>query len=117
MQLLYWELNTILELLKLDYKGNIDQLKVDGGASANNLLLQFQADISEIEVCSSEQLESTSLGAAFMAGIGIGFYSEEILLNRNKNKREFKPEMDKLARKNLLNKWNEAVKRTMNWEK
>ncbi len=111
-----FQVNTILGLLKLDYKGNIDQINVDGGASANNLLLQFQSDISDIEILRTNKLESTSLGVAFMAGIGIGFYSEENLLKLNESKHNFKPEMDKMIRKNLLGKWNEAVKRAMNWE-
>jgi len=111
-----FQVNTILELLKLDFKGSIDQVRVDGGASANNLLLQFQSDISEIEILSTDKLESTSLGVAYMAGIGVGFYTEKMLLKLHGGKRIFKPEMDKLIRKNLLSKWNEAIKRTMNWE-
>jgi glycerol kinase len=111
-----FQVNTILELLKLDFKGSIDQVRVDGGASANNLLLQFQSDISKIEILSTDKLESTSLGVAYMAGIGVGFYTEKMLLKLHGGKRIFKPEMDKLIRKNLLSKWNEAIKRTMNWE-
>src|SRR5262249_50241601 len=90
-------------------------LKVDGGASANNILMQFQADILGTEVERPEVIESTALGAAYLAGIQSGLWKkEEILANRKVQKR-FTPAMEEAQRSKLYKGWLKAVERTKGW--
>ena len=94
----------------------LKSLKVDGGASANNYLMQFQADILNSDVERPEIIESTALGAAYFAGIGAGFWKKkDILKNRVINK-VFTSEMDDKLRNYLSKKWMKAVERTKDWE-
>jgi glycerol kinase len=91
-------------------------LKVDGGACANDYLMQFQANILDSIVERAEIIESTALGAAYLAGIGAGFWKKEDILKNRKIQKEFKPEMTKEKRKKLYGTWKKAVERSMNWE-
>ena len=91
-------------------------LKVDGGASENNYLMQFQADILNTEVVRPKIIELTALGVAYLAGIAIGFWKEEDILNNFKIDKTFHPKMENQKREKLYKGWNKAVKRTMNWE-
>jgi len=102
--------------MKSDVKGEIKELRVDGGACANNVLMQFQADLIENEVIRPKVLETTSLGAAYLAGLAVGYWKniDEIKVQW-KQDRVFKPEMDSEKRNELLKFWNKAVKRTQNW--
>ncbi len=91
-------------------------LKVDGGACANNYLMQFQADILDTRVERAEIIESTALGAAYLAGIGVGLWKKEDILKNRKIQKEFHPEMDENRRNKLYATWKKAVSRSMNWE-
>ncbi len=91
-------------------------LKVDGGACANNYLMQFQADILDTRVERAEIIESTALGAAYLAGIGVGLWKKEDILKNRKIEREFDPTMDEVKRNKLYATWKKAVFRSMNWE-
>lgn len=91
-------------------------LKVDGGACANDYLMQFQANILDSIVERAEIIESTALGAAYLAGIGAGFWKKEDILKNRKIQKEFNPEMTKEKRKKLYGTWKKAVERSMNWE-
>lgn len=94
----------------------LKSLKVDGGASANNYLMQFQADILNTEVERPEIIESTALGAAYFAGIGVGLWKKkDILKNRTINK-VFTSEMEVKLRQKLSKKWVKAIERTKGWE-
>ncbi len=93
----------------------LKNLKVDGGASANNLLMQFQADILNTEVHRPEVIESTAMGAAFLAGIQAGVWTQEDIDQNRDIDRVFRPVMEKGQRKKLYKGWQKAVKRTMNW--
>ena len=92
-------------------------LKVDGGAAANNFLMEFQADILNAHVIRPTCLETTALGAAYLAGLAVGFYkdTEEIKSNWACG-REFVPEMSAEKRQELYAGWKKAVKRAMRWE-
>ena len=87
---------------------DIRVLKVDGGASANNLLMQFQADISDLEVIRPAQKEATAAGAALLAGKAVGFY-QDLLFDKQLNT-VFKPYMAADERRRLLDGWRRAVK-------
>jgi glycerol kinase len=111
-----FQVEDLLAALEKDSEEDIHLLRADGGASGNNLLLQFQADISRLEVIRAVQIETTALGAAFLAGIGIGLWTKATLLEKAKNLDSFKPKMEDEKRVKLLKKWNKAIQRTKNWE-
>jgi glycerol kinase len=111
-----FQVNDLLNALELDYSGEIKELRVDGGASANNLLLQFQADISELPVIRAAQIETTALGAAYMAGLACGYWSMEDLKGSDVSEHSFDPSMRLEKRNELLNKWSKAIMRSSNWE-
>ena len=90
-------------------------LKVDGGASANNVLMQFQADILDTKVERPEVIESTAMGAAYLAGIQIGLWKKEDIIRNRRIQKSFIPQMDEATRTKLYNGWKKAVKRSMNW--
>lgn len=105
-------------LVAMEHDAGIDVqvLKVDGGASRNQFLMQFQADIMDVAVVRPQVTESTALGAAFLAGLATGFYdSVEALQAKPKADRTFQPTWtgDRIERK--YKRWQEAVKRSMNW--
>ncbi len=88
-------------------------LRVDGGAANNNLLMQFQADILGSNVTRPVNVETTAVGAAFLAGLGVGFYSEPEKLRAIASiDKEFEPNMDEGRRKQHIKGWNDAVART-----
>jgi len=91
-------------------------LKVDGGACANNYLMQFQADILDTKVERAEIIESTALGAAYLAGIGVGLWKKEDILKNRKIQKEFDPKMEEEKRNKLYATWKKAVSRSMNWD-
>lgn len=94
----------------------LTSLKVDGGACANNYLMQFQANILDSKVERAEIIESTALGAAYLAGIGVGLWEKEDILKNRKIEKEFHPEMDDEKRTKLYATWKKAVSRSMDWE-
>jgi len=116
LESLAYQTKDILNAMQEDSGVKLKALKVDGGACANNFLMQFQADILQTPVERPEVIESTALGAAYLAGIGVGIWKkEDILKNRIINK-EFKPCFDKDKIERLYKGWQKAVSRTMNWE-
>lgn len=107
-------------LLAMNGEGNVacPSLRVDGGASANNFLLQFQSDILGIPLIRPACVETTAWGAATLAGLGIGLYSDTDELRREwRIDREFQPMMSEDERQKLLTGWRRAVERTMGWAK
>ena len=94
-------------------KSNV--LLVDGGASANNFLMQFQADILGVKVLRPRIVETTAMGAAMLAGRAVGVWSDLELSNLQAADREFIPAMDDTAREKLLRQWQRAVDRSREW--
>ena len=94
----------------------ITELKADGGASVNKLLMQFQADISAMKVCLPEISESTALGAAYLAGLAVGVWkSTDELKHLWRCKIMYDPHFSEEKRTTLLKGWNKAVGRSLNW--
>ena len=90
----------------------VDALRVDGGATANGFLCQFQADIMGIEVRRPAVIETTALGAAYLAGLGVGLWpSLDALASRWTAERTFTPAMDAGRREDLYEGWRRAVAR------
>jgi glycerol kinase len=110
-----YQTKDVLEAMKLDSKLDIKMLKVDGGASANNLLMQFQADILNVEVERPTLVESTAYGAAYLAGIQVGLWKKDDILKNRKINNLFKPEMENTMRAKLYAGWLKAIERTKGW--
>jgi len=108
----------IVDAIKKDFKKNLDLkcLKVDGGMVANQLLMQFQADILNTEVIRPKVVETTALGAAFAAGLAVGFWQDIKDLKKNQViYSTFLPSKNEAWRKKLSSGWKKAVQRTFNW--
>jgi glycerol kinase len=91
------------------------ELRADGGAAANNLLLQFQADLLNTPVLRPQVTETTALGAAYLAGIGIGLLDQDSITRRWALDHRCEPDMDPDIRKDLLRNWKRAVERSRGW--
>ena len=111
-----YQTKDILNAMQEDSKIELKTLKVDGGACANNFLMQFQADILNTMVERPEIIESTALGAAYLAGITVGLWKKEDIIENRKIDRLFQATFDEAMRMKLYSGWKKAVKRTMNWD-
>jgi glycerol kinase len=108
----------VITAMEADAGEKIARIGVDGGASANNFLMQFQADIIGTDVVRPKVVESTALGAVYLAGLAVGFYADkEDIIKNILIDRTFKPTIDPEKKKKLIAGWKEAVKRTLGWEK
>ncbi|MDX2247084.1 MAG: glycerol kinase GlpK [Bacteroidia bacterium] len=116
LESLAYQTRDVLGAMEKDSGTPIPTLRVDGGACANNILMQFQADILNTPVERPEIIETTALGAAYLAGLSVGYWKmDQVAANWRRNAK-FTPEMDAPKREGLYKKWQEAVKRSMNWE-
>ena len=109
------QVNDILETMNRDLGKPIKELRVDGGATGNNLLLQLQADYSNVVVQRPKDQETTALGAALLAGIAVGAWTLNDLDDYWQEDRSFNPETTEEKRKATVDRWKEAVSRTQNW--
>lgn len=115
LESLAYQTKDILTAMEEDAGLRLASLKVDGGACANNILMQFQADILGTEVDRPAVIESTAMGAAYLAGIHIGLWKKNDIVKNRRIEKCFKPKMDDTVRQKLYNGWKKAVKRTMSW--
>ena len=106
----------VLHSMESDCGKKLTSLKVDGGASKNNFLMQFQSDIIDTAVCRPKCVETTAMGASFLAGLAVGFWKnkEDVIANLSIEK-EFKPQMDEDKRTAELAGWHQAVNSTLGW--
>lgn len=113
-----FQVNDLIKAMQTDANCALKQLRVDGGASRNNFLMQFQADIANIVVERPKCLELTATGAAYLAGLAVGFWKSISELEEvwQLDKR-FEPSMPETKRNELLDMWQEAINRTKNWIK
>ena len=107
----------LLEAVSADAGRAIDELSVDGGASANGFLMQFQSDILGIPVCRPEVYESTAQGTAYLAGLTSGFWTPDELLAARKIAVRYTPQMDGEKREKCRRGWKRAVSRSLQWAK
>ena len=115
---LAYQVQDVLQAMEKDADVRLKSLRVDGGASANNFLMQFQADILDAKVIRPSCIETTALGAAYLAGLATGFWKNAQEISQNWSKeREFTPSISKEKREKLLKGWNKAVRCTFAWEK
>ncbi|HPW41787.1 MAG TPA: glycerol kinase GlpK [Bacillota bacterium] len=112
-----YQTRDVLEAMQEDSKINLQALKVDGGAVANNFLMQFQADILGVPIYRPEVTETTALGAAYLAGLAVGFWdSKDEIAEKWNVDRVFEPVMDSSSRDKKYAGWKKAVSRTLKWE-
>jgi glycerol kinase len=105
-----------VEAMEADSGTDIPTFKADGGAAANRWMMQFQADILGTPVEVPETLETTALGAAYLAGLAVGFWQDkEELKSRWRLRRRYDPQMDEEERERLYGRWKEAVARSKEW--
>ena len=106
----------VIEAMQSDGGIRTAILRVDGGASANDLLMQFQADILDTKVVRPRVIETTALGAAMLAGRAVGLWTDGDLRSLQHIDREFQPAMPEREREKLIAKWHRAVERSKGWE-
>ncbi len=111
-----YQTRDVLVAMEKDSGVELKSLKVDGGMVANELLMQFQADLLDVPVIRPTVTETTALGAAYAAGLAVGFWEDIEALRRNWDiDRTFEPQMDADTREELCRGWKKAVERTLDW--
>ncbi len=113
---LAYQTRDVLEAMEADSGDKLTALKVDGGASANNLMMQFQADLLGVPVDRPQIVETTALGAAYLAGLAVGVWKDkDELQSAWQLETRFEPEMKRYEADALYKGWRKAVKHAMNW--
>ncbi|MBF2708955.1 glycerol kinase GlpK [Flavobacterium soyangense] len=113
-----YQVYDLVKAMEADFGKKGKELRVDGGAVVNNLLMQFQSDLFDFKVIRPKTLETTALGAAYLAGLAIGYWkSIDDLQEQWSVDRVFLPEMPQTEVEKLVKNWNKAVGRTVNWIK
>lgn len=111
-----YEVRDVMDTMVEDSGIPINILNVDGGACVSDIMMQFQADIMNTKVCRPKNVETTALGAAYLAGLATGFWkNRDELLKRRETDKIFKPQMKEEQRKKLYAGWQKAVERSRNW--
>jgi len=112
-----FEVADLVTAMEDDAGERMTELRVDGGAAANDLLMQFQADILRIPIVRPTVLETTALGAAYLAGLAVGYWTtiDDIVANWNVDRR-FEPQRSDTEAEHLRSRWREAVERAKDWE-
>ena len=113
LESLAYQSKDVLDAMQKDSKLGLTKLKVDGGASANNFLMQFQADLLGVQVERPRVVETTALGAAYLAGLHTGFFKKRDLASHQKMNKNFVPSLEEKERKHLYQGWKKAVKKTL----
>lgn len=107
-----YQTKDIINAMQQDMGASMKELKVDGGAVANNYLMQFQADILGVPVERPEVIETTAMGAAYLAGIHIGLWTSETIVNNREIDKKFEPRLNVAQINDLYGRWQWAVERT-----
>lgn len=112
-----YQVGDLARTMEFDSDKKLEELKVDGGASVSNVMMQFQADMLDVPVNRPKCVESTALGAAYLAAIGVGLYKDETEVMRYwESERIFQPQMSSVERANRQRGWTKAVEKAKNWE-
>lgn len=112
-----YQVADLLDAMQRDSGDSVQELRVDGGAAANDSLMQFQSDILRVPVVRPAVTETTALGAAYLAGLTVGFWDAALIGSTTKNDRRFEPQMPEQQAKSLRDRWTEAVSRSKGWQK
>jgi glycerol kinase len=107
----------VLEAMQSDSGLQIAELRVDGGASANNLLMQLQADVLGVKVIRPKNLEATAMGAAYLAGLAVGYWPDRDSIARQwQVGYSFVPRNSENDRTHMLERWHRGLSRARNWD-
>ena len=118
LESLAYQVNDVLEAMEADSGILLSALKVDGGASANNFLMQTQADVSQAPVHRPNCVETTAMGAAYLAGLAVGYWKDKEDVKKNWTiDRIFQPQIEKETRQKMLSGWKKAVRYAHGWAK
>ena len=118
LESLAYQVNDVLEAMEADSGILLSALKVDGGASANNFLMQTQADVSQAPVHRPNCVETTAMGAAYLAGLAVGYWKDKEDVKKNWSiDRIFQPQIEKETRQKMLSGWKKAVRYAHGWAK
>jgi glycerol kinase len=113
-----YQVADLMDAVQTDAGTPLKELRVDGGASANDPLMQFQADILGVPVVRPAMTETTALGAAFLAGLSVGFWKDlQTVYEMPREERRFEPSLPRSKVDALRQRWNEAISRTKSWER
>ncbi|MBY5957532.1 glycerol kinase GlpK [Membranicola marinus] len=113
-----YQVADVLKAMEQDMQSETKEMRVDGGAVKNNFMMQFQADILRSQVIRPKVMETTAMGAAYLAGLATGYWkSIDDIQSQWQVDREFDPEMESEAADQLLKRWHAAVERSRGWEK
>lgn len=116
LEAIAYQVYDVLKAMEKDSGKAITELRVDGGATANNFLMQFQSDLLDCEIKRPEIIETTAIGAAFLAGLAVGFWKSETEIQELWNAdRNFTPDMNSDQRDRMIHFWHKAVERSKNW--
>jgi len=108
----------VLHAMQADSKINIAELRVDGGAVVNNMLMQFQADITGVQVARPKVTETTALGAAYLAGLAIGYWKNISDIEQQwQIDRTFSPEMPSQRVDHIVAEWHRAIHAVLSWSR
>jgi glycerol kinase len=111
-----YQVNDVLSAMEADAGISLSSLKVDGGASANNYLMQVQSDISNAPVLRPRCVETTAMGAAYLAGLAVGYWESKEEIRKNWSiDRNFQPEISQAQRQERTDGWRRAVHRSLDW--
>jgi glycerol kinase len=105
----------VMKAMRADSRMEIKELRVDGGAAANDTLMQFQADVLGIPIVRPRILETTAMGAAYLAGLSAGYWDMSTIQRQWQVDKIFKPKMERRKVRELLESWEEAVERSKGW--
>ena len=112
-----YQVRDVLAAMEADAGLRLKELRVDGGASANNLLMQFQSDLLNVPVVRPRVTETTALGAAYLAGLAVGYWqSKTDIAQQWQQDRRFAPQMKPATRRTLVAGWDKALNRAKDWE-
>jgi glycerol kinase len=113
-----YQVADLLDAMSTDAGIPLKELRVDGGAATNDMLMQFQADLLGVPVVRPAVTETTALGAAYLAGIAVGYWkSADAVSGQWRVDRRFEPAMPRAAANALRERWTEALERSKGWEK
>ena len=117
LESLAYQTYDVLQVMENDSGIRINNLKVDGGACANDLLMQLQSDIAQLNVHRPKCVETTALGAAYLAGLASGFWNgRDDILQNNRPDRTFSPMIAEAEQHKKVKRWKKAVEYTLGWE-
>ncbi len=115
LESLCFQTRDVLDVIKSDCDLELKELRVDGGASGNNLLMQIQSDVLNLSVCRPDNVELTAYGAALAAAFGAGIINDLTQIQTSQKVHRFEPNLTESERENKYKFWKKAVSRSQNW--